>query len=94
MITVNIRKQGGAAIMTIPSDVLKILNVEVGGALQLDVAKGAFTARPAPPAAAGGLRKRYSLDELLRNVTPKNMAKLNAETEWAREGKAIGRELT
>lgn len=79
--------------MTIPSDVLKILNVEVGGALQLDVAKGAFTARPAPSPAEGGLRKRYSLDELLRNVTPKNMAKLNAETEWAREGRAVGREL-
>ena len=30
MITVNIRKQGGATIMTIPADVLKILNAEVG----------------------------------------------------------------
>lgn len=79
--------------MTIPSDVLKILNVEIGGALQLDVAKGEFTARPARPTAGGGLRKRYSLDELLRNVTPKNMAKLNAATEWARAGGPVGREL-
>ncbi|MFO1434266.1 MAG: hypothetical protein U1F76_29980 [Candidatus Competibacteraceae bacterium] len=29
MIMVNIRKQGGAAIMTIPANVLKMLNVEV-----------------------------------------------------------------
>jgi antitoxin component of MazEF toxin-antitoxin module len=33
MITVNIRKQGGAAIMTIPADVLKMLNVEVGATI-------------------------------------------------------------
>ena len=37
MIKVNIRRQGGAAIMTIPSNVLKRLNVEVGASLELDV---------------------------------------------------------
>ena len=36
MITVNIRKQGGAAILTIPSDVLKMLDVEVGASLELE----------------------------------------------------------
>ena len=30
MIAVNIRKQGGAAIMTISSDVLKVLDLQVG----------------------------------------------------------------
>jgi antitoxin component of MazEF toxin-antitoxin module len=30
MITVNIRKQGSEAIITIPADVLKMLDVEVG----------------------------------------------------------------
>lgn len=49
MITVNIRKQGGAAIMTIPSDVLKVLNVEVGASLELEVTDGFFTARPVRP---------------------------------------------
>ena len=29
MITLNIRKQGGAAVITIPSDILKLLNIEV-----------------------------------------------------------------
>ncbi len=89
MITVNIRKQGGAAIMTIPADVLKMLNVEVGATLKLDVTNGMFTARPVHKAA----RKRYTLAELLRGVTPEDMAALNADTTWAREGDPVGREL-
>ena len=89
MITVNIRKQGGAAIMTIPSDVLKMLNVEVGATLELDVTNGAFTARPTHQV----VRKRYTLAELLNGVTPEDMAALNADTAWAREGGPVGREL-
>jgi antitoxin ChpS len=89
MITVNIRKQGGAAIMTIPSDVLKMLNVEVGSTLELDIIGGAFTARSAHKSA----RKRYSLAELLRGVTPEAMDELTADTELAREGEPVGREL-
>lgn len=89
MINVNIRKQGGAAIMTIPADVLKVLNVGVGATLELDVHDGAFVARPARQSQ----HKRYSLAELMRGVTPEIMAGLNAETEWAREGGSAGREL-
>ncbi|MEO8204190.1 MAG: AbrB/MazE/SpoVT family DNA-binding domain-containing protein [Betaproteobacteria bacterium] len=91
MITVSVRKQGGAAIMTIPSEVLKMLNVSVGGELQLQVVDGAFTARPA--ARKSKPRKRYTLAELLQNVTPEKMTRLAAETEWARAGKPRGREL-
>lgn len=89
MIKVNIRRQGGAAIMTIPSNVLKRLNVEVGASLELNVNNGAFTARPA----RNRERKRYALVDLLRGVTPKMMSRLNADTEWAREGKPVGREI-
>lgn len=89
MITVNIRKQGGAAIMTIPADVLKVLNARVGTTLELDVSDGAFVARPVRTVQ----RKRYSLAELMRGVTPEMMTELNAETEWAREGDSVGREL-
>lgn len=89
MITVNIRKQGGAAIMTIPADVLKVLNAQVGSTLELDVSDGAFVARPVHKVQ----RKRYSLAELMRGVTPEIMAGLNAETEWARDGDSVGREL-
>jgi antitoxin ChpS len=87
MITVTIRRQGGAAVMTIPSDVLKLLDVEVGSTLQLEVANGAITMRPAVS------RKRYHLTELVRGVTPDLMARLNADIAWSRDGEAVGREL-
>ncbi len=88
MIRVNIRKQGGAAVMTIPASVLKMLNIEAGAKLELDVVQGAFTARPV----SKNLRKRYSLQELLRGVTPEQMARLNEQVEWAHEGESVGRE--
>jgi antitoxin ChpS len=89
MITVNIRKQGGAAIMTIPADVLKLLDLDIGATLELQVADGAFTARLARPAG----RRRHTLAELLRGVTPDVMTALQADTAWAREGEPVGREL-
>jgi antitoxin ChpS len=90
MITVNVRKQGGAAIMTIPADVLKTLDVKIGSTLELEVVDGAFTVRPARPSS----RKRYTLDELLRGVTEEGMAELNADIAWAHEGEPVGRELS
>ena len=87
MITVTIRRQGGAAVMTIPADVLRLLDVEVGSTLQLEVENGAIRARPI------GARKRYTLTELMRGVTPALMTKLNADTAWARDGSPVGREV-
>jgi antitoxin ChpS len=89
MITVNIRKQGGAAIITIPADVLKMLDVGVGAALELEVERGAFTARPVRAES----RTRYSLAELLHGVTQEDMDAIQGETAWAREGEPMGREL-
>ena len=58
MTTVSIRKQGSAAIATIPAKA-----------------------------------QRFTLKELLRGATPKNLAALNRQTAHARQGKAVGREL-
>ena len=87
MSTVTIRRQGGAAVMTIPVDVLKRLDIGVGSTLELEVAHGRITARPVGP------RKRYALADLLRGVTPKVVAELNAATAWSREGEPVGREI-
>jgi len=87
MITVNVRQQGGAAIITIPSNVLKMLDIKVGSSLELSVTKEGFTAHPKT-------HKRYTLKELLKGATPKNLKALNEETKWAREGDSVGRELT
>ncbi|MHB1668663.1 MAG: AbrB/MazE/SpoVT family DNA-binding domain-containing protein [Thiomonas sp.] len=87
--TVQIRRQGGAAIVTIPAHLLRTLHIDVGTALDLSVENGVLTARPvqAQP------RKRYSLQELLKGTSVQAMAELNAETAWALEGGPVGREI-
>lgn len=89
MITANIRKQGGAAIITIPSDVLKILNIDIGSILELEITKDGFIAHSIDHK----VHERYTLDELLHGVTPKSIKALNNATKSAREGKPVGREL-
>jgi antitoxin ChpS len=83
----KIRRQGGAAVMTIPPALLKLMNVEVGAQISLSVAEGELVARPVNVS-----RKRYSLRELLQGADA--MAELNAETAWAREGEPVGREVS
>ncbi len=91
MSTVSIRRQGGAAIMTIPSGALKALQLDVGSKVEVEVEVrgGTLVARPT----AKQSRRRYSLRELLKGATPAAMKRLNEETAWAREGDSIGREL-
>src|SRR5262249_6426871 len=89
MITLNVRKQGGAAVITIPSDILKLLNIEVGDALSLDISGKKLVIRPIKEST-----KRYSLSELLQGITPEDMKTLKKETEWFREEKSEGREIT
>lgn len=89
MAQVSIRRQGGAAIMTIPAEVMKSLKLDIGAKLELAVDDDALVARPA----AKTRRRRYSLGELLRGATPETMAQLNDEIAFAREGLPAGREL-
>lgn len=89
MIEVQVRKQGGAAVVTIPSDLLKQLEVQVGATLEMDVLDGMLRARPTK----GRRLRRYSLADLLEGMTPEHAAQLKEETAWAREGAPIGREL-
>jgi antitoxin ChpS len=89
MIPVNARQQGGAVIMTIPADLVKLLNIKSGDSLNVDVIPGGFVARPA----ANTTPRRYTLAELLKGVDKRGMAALNADTAWAREGAPVGREF-
>lgn len=85
--TSRIRRQGGAAVVTIPPALLKLMGAEIGQQLALRVVDGELVARPEKAS-----RKRYTLAELLRGS--ENVARLNEETEWAREGEPVGRELS
>jgi antitoxin ChpS len=86
---VQVRKQGGAAIVTIPANLLKLIHAEVGTTMDLDVVDGALVARPRLPSTP----RRYTLKELMQGVTPTIMESLAKETEWFREGDAVGREI-
>jgi antitoxin ChpS len=86
-ITSKIRRQGGAAVITIPPALLKLMDVDVGAQVALSVADGELTARPVIQG-----KRRYSLKELLEGSHA--MERLNAETEWAREGDPVGREIS
>ncbi len=87
MISVNVRKQGGAAVVTVPAEVLRQLHIGVGSQLNLEVSGGVLTVRPATK------KRRYTLAQLLQGVTKNNMAQLNTETAWAIEGEPTGREI-
>jgi len=90
MTTVTVRKQGGAAIITIPAHVLETLHIAVGAKLSLDVTKESVVIKPVSIQCRK--RRRYTLAELLEGCTPKLMKKFMKETEWIREMKPVGRE--
>ncbi len=86
-VTSRIRRQGGAAVITIPPAQLKPMHAGVGSQLELDVSDGESVARSVVSSA----RKRYSLQELLKGS--ERVGELNASVAWALEGDAVGREL-
>lgn len=88
---VNIRKQGGAAVITLPVYVLKTLNLRVGQRLQVSVEQDALVARPMVEKKP---RARYTLSELLQGTTVEEMRELNTKMAWARAGRPVGRELS
>lgn len=60
MINIIVRKRAGAAIVTIPAEVLEMLHIEVGSKLDMNVCDGVITVRPSKK------RKGYPLLELLQ----------------------------
>lgn len=89
MITVNIRKQGGAAIITVPANVLKLLDLGIGSTLEINVDQEGFTARPIKET-----HKRYTIAELLHGIKPAEMKAINKKVSWSGKGKSVGREMT
>jgi len=82
----KIRKQGGAAVLTIPPALLRLMELDVGAQVTLSVERGKLVAEPAM-----SKRKRYSLPELLKGSA--GMKRLTAEAAWAQDGEPVGREI-
>jgi antitoxin ChpS len=85
-VTSKIRKQGGAAVMTIPPALLKLMEVDVGAQVTLTVENRRLVAQPAAAA-----RKRYSMAELLKGAAA--MKRLSAEVAWSQDGEPVGHEI-
>jgi antitoxin ChpS len=88
MLVTKIRKQGGAAVVTLPAEVLRQMEVGVGENLSIVVAHHTVTMR-----VTRGERQRYTLYELLAGVTTEDTQNIADDTAWARDGDAVGREL-
>jgi antitoxin component of MazEF toxin-antitoxin module len=89
MTTANIRKQGKSAVMTIPVDILKKVNIRIGATVEIRPADDGFFVRMTPKKT----RKRYSIQELMQGVTKDWAEEIKDETFCAREGGPEGREL-
>ncbi|HCD82702.1 AbrB/MazE/SpoVT family DNA-binding domain-containing protein [Agrobacterium deltaense] len=84
-VTTRIRRQGGAAIMTIPPALLKMLGLEIGEQLVLAVDNGALVASPVRPE-----KKRFTIAELLEGAD--EVAAFNAKAREWDELPAVGKE--
>ncbi|MDH4440667.1 MAG: PbsX family transcriptional regulator [Rhizobium sp.] len=82
----KIRRQGNSAILSIPSALLRRLNVEPHDLLTLDVQDGVLIGRP-----VGRPSRRYTLAELL--VGADELAQLNASVREQMDWPSAGCEL-
>ncbi|MCZ7449996.1 AbrB/MazE/SpoVT family DNA-binding domain-containing protein [Agrobacterium rhizogenes] len=85
-VTTRIRRQGGAAVMTIPPALLKMLGLEIGEQLTLEVDNGALVASPVRQE-----KKHFTLAELLEGAD--EVAALNASAREWDEAPPIGKEV-
>jgi antitoxin component of MazEF toxin-antitoxin module len=89
MLFMPLRKQGSATVITLPSSVLKSLNLKVGDELQLDVLDGTLVMVHVLTTRS----KRYTLAQLLASATPTAIRALNYDVARSRTGDAVGCEL-
>ena len=85
-VTSKIRKQGGAAVMTIPPALLRLMDIDIGTLVTLTVEDRKLVAKPQAAA-----RKRYSLKELLKGAEA--VKQFNVDVAWSRDGDPVGHEI-
>ncbi len=83
--TAKIRRQGGAAVFSIPPALLKMLGVDFGSELTLVVNNGALVATPLKP------KKKYTLVELLEGSD--EMVFLSKQAAGWDSGAPVGNEI-
>ena len=89
MLTVPLRKQGGATVVTLPSALLKGVQLKAGDEVLITVKDGGLVLTPAERSR----RKRFTQAELLEGLTPALARALREKTRAALEGGPVGREI-
>jgi antitoxin ChpS len=84
MHTTNLRKVGGSVMLAVPPVLLKLLQLEAGAAVAIDVEDGRLIVEP-------HIRPRYTLEELLA-ASDYNQPQPPEEREWI-DAPAVGGEL-
>ena len=69
--TTQVSKWGNSLGLRLPKSVAREAQLDAGDTVEVSVDNGAIVIRPSRP--------RYSLDELVRHITPKNR---HAATDW------------
>jgi antitoxin MazE len=77
--TIQIAKWGNSLGLRLPKSVAREVHVGEGDTVEVSVDNGTIVIRPGRP--------RYSLDELVGRITPRNR---HRETDW---GTAVGHEV-
>jgi antitoxin ChpS len=80
--TTKLRKVGGSVMLAVPPTMLEILRVQSGDKVDITVESGRLVAEPQK-------RRRYTLDELLLQCSPR-AARTREEREWLSEGSTGG----
>ncbi|MBB6509007.1 MULTISPECIES: AbrB/MazE/SpoVT family DNA-binding domain-containing protein [Rhizobium] len=86
-IITKIRRQGGAAVVTIPPAILKTMELQVGDQLSLEMHDGELVVKPIRKT-----QRRYKLSELLEGGEV--VSSLNADMAWVMEGDPVGHEIS
>ena len=69
--TTQVAKWGNSLGVRLPKSVAREVRLDEGDAVEVSVDNGAIVIRPS--------RRRYSLDDLVRRITPRNR---HDETDW------------
>ncbi|HAT1685335.1 TPA: antitoxin [Klebsiella oxytoca] len=85
----RLRQQGGAVVVTIPSDIAALMGWSVGSQLDVEASGNSINIRPAKRIARG----RKTLAELLEGIDPKEMAEFNEMTRDDLASSPKGREV-
>lgn len=84
MSTVTLRTLGGSVVMAVPKQILRMMHLDAGSRVDLNVENGKMVVAPK-------VKPHYTLTELLAQCSEDNMALTQEDGEWL-NAKPVGKE--